>query len=181
MLKDWYVMQWLQGYSMTCLCKVETREKCWIHASNLVSGLEGGVRHVWLWRKPHKCKCDLRLLFMIVGTAWDILRLPTGAPNGSFPQNICCSGQVLLPGKFGKINMSLEGKCCSAIHNSGCQRGFGVYNSLYILFAFCLSLLPSLKGWMSPIGHTQLPMDHPPSHLRAEFCPMTTPKLGSNV
>ena len=107
-------------------------------------------------------------------------KFESGAPNGSVPQNICSSGQVFLAGKFGEINMSLEGKCCWAIHNSGCQRGFVVYNSLYILFF--LSLLPPLKGWMSPLGHTQLPMDSPPPppHRRAEFCPKTTPKLGSN-
>ena len=32
----------------------------------VVCGLGGGVGHVWLWRKPHKCKCDLRLLSMIL-------------------------------------------------------------------------------------------------------------------
>ena len=77
MLKDWYVMQLLQGYLMTCLCKVETREKFWIHASNLVCGLGGGAGHVWLWRNPHKCKCDPRLLSMIVVTKCEILLLLT--------------------------------------------------------------------------------------------------------
>ena len=32
----------------------------------VVCGLGEGVGHVWLWRKPHKCKCDLRLLSMIL-------------------------------------------------------------------------------------------------------------------
>ena len=42
------------------------------------------------------------------------------------PQNICSSGKFLLAGRFGKNNMSLEGKCCWEIGNSVCLRGFGV-------------------------------------------------------
>ena len=34
--------------------------------------------------------------------------------------------KFLLAGRFGKNNMSLEGKCCWEIGNSGCLRGFGV-------------------------------------------------------
>ena len=38
-------------------------------------------------------------------------RVNTGAANGSVPQNICSSGQVLLVGRCGRNDMSLEGKC----------------------------------------------------------------------
>ena len=38
-------------------------------------------------------------------------RVNTGAANGSVPQNICSSGQVLLAGRCGRNDMSLEGKC----------------------------------------------------------------------
>ena len=34
-----------------------------------------------------------------------------GAPNGSVSQIICSSGKFLLAGRFGKNDMSLEGKC----------------------------------------------------------------------
>ena len=90
MLNDWYVMQLLQSYLMTCLCKVENWEKFWIHPSKLVCGLGRGVGHVWLWRKPHKCKCDPRLLSMIVVTKYDILRLLT--PRGEHTD-----GQANIP------------------------------------------------------------------------------------
>ena len=43
----------------------------------VLCGLGGGVGHVWLWRKCHKCKCDPRLLSMILGNKCDILRLLT--------------------------------------------------------------------------------------------------------
>ena len=52
-----------------------------------------------------------------------------GAPNGSVPQNIFSSGNILLAGRFRKINMSLDGKCWWEIDISGCLRGFGVRNS----------------------------------------------------
>ena len=53
----------------------------------------------------------------------------TGAANGSVTQNICSSGNFLLAGRFGKINISLEGKSCWEKDNSGCLLGFGVQNS----------------------------------------------------
>ena len=59
----------------------------------------------------------------------------------------------MLARKFGKINMSLEGKCCWAIHNSGCQRGFGVYNSLYILFVYLSFLIEGVN-----VSHRPLPI-----------------------
>ena len=34
----------------------------------------------------------------------------SGAPNGSVSQIICSSGKFLLAGRFGKNDMSLEGK-----------------------------------------------------------------------
>ena len=77
-------------------------------------------------------------------------KFKSGAPNGSVPQNICFSGQVFLAGKFGEINMSLEGKCCWAIHNSGCQRGFVVYNSLYILFFISPSPIEGVNVSLRP-------------------------------
>ena len=80
-------------------------------------------------------------------------KFKSGAPNGSVPQNICSSGQVLLARKVRKINMSLEGKCCWAIHNSGCQRGFGVYNSLYILFVYLSFLIEGVN-----VSHRPLPI-----------------------
>ena len=77
-------------------------------------------------------------------------KFKSGAPNGSVPQNICSSGQVFLAGKFGEINMSLEGKCCWAIHNLGCQRGFVVYNSLYILFFISPSPIEGVNVSLRP-------------------------------
>ena len=50
----------------------------------------------------------------------------TGAPNGSVPQNVCSSGKFLLGGRFGQNIMSLEGKWCWKIGNSGCLRWFDV-------------------------------------------------------
>ena len=58
-----------------------------------------------------------------LGTPWSDC---IGAPNGSLPQNICSLGKSLLAGRFRKNNMSLEGKCCWDIDNSGCIRGFDV-------------------------------------------------------
>ena len=52
--------------------------------------------------------------------------IKTGALNGSVPQNICSSGNFLLAGRFGRNNMSPEGKSCSEIGNVGCLRGFHV-------------------------------------------------------
>ena len=53
-------------------------------------------------------------------------KVNTGAVNGSIPQNICSSGQVLLDGRCGRNNMSLERKCCWEKDNLGCLRGFDV-------------------------------------------------------
>ena len=39
-----------------------------------------------------------------------VSRVNTGVANGSVPQNICSSGQVLLAGRCGRNDMS-EGKC----------------------------------------------------------------------
>ena len=50
----------------------------------------------------------------------------TGTANGSVPQNICSSGNFSLVGRFGKINISLEGKSCWKKDNPGCLLGFGV-------------------------------------------------------
>ena len=50
----------------------------------------------------------------------------SGAPNGSFPQNICSSGKSLLAGRFGNNMCHLEGKCCCEINNSWSLRGFYV-------------------------------------------------------
>ena len=44
---------------------------------------------------------------------------------GFVRQNICYSGTFLLAGRFEKNSMSLEGKSCWEIDNSGCLRGFG--------------------------------------------------------
>ena len=55
-----------------------------------------------------------------------VSRVNTGAANGSVPQNICSSGQVLLAERCGRNDMSLEGKCCWEKDNLGCLRGFGV-------------------------------------------------------
>ena len=45
-------------------------------------------------------------------------RVDEGAPNGSVPQNISSSGKCLLAGSS-KIIVSLEGKSCWEIDNSG--------------------------------------------------------------
>ena len=60
-------------------------------------------------------------------------RVDEGAPNGSVPQNICSSGECLLAGSS-KIIVSLEGKPCWEIDNSGCLSGFWAQNSWYVLF-----------------------------------------------
>ena len=86
--------------------------------------------------------------------------------------SVCSTGQFLLAGRFGKNSMSLEGKCSWEIDNAGCLRGFDVWNSCCVLFV--RNICPH------PISYRLPP---PPSLLpngRAEFCPMTTPKLASN-
>ena len=60
-------------------------------------------------------------------------RVDEGAPNGSVSQNICSSGECLLAGSS-KIIVSLEGKPCWEIDNSGCLSGFWAQNSWYVLF-----------------------------------------------
>ena len=55
-------------------------------------------------------------------------------PNGSVPQNTCSSGKFFLAWRCGRKDMSLEGECCYEKENSGCLRGFDVYNSCYVLF-----------------------------------------------
>ena len=74
-----------------------------------------------------------------------------GAPNGSVPQNICSSGNILLAGRFRKINMSLDGKCWWEIDISGCLRGFGVRNSP-----------PPTHHMTTPITFRIPPPPHPP-------------------
>ena len=94
-------------------------------------------------------------------------------PIGSVPQNIYSSGQFLLAGRFVKNSLSLEGKCSWKIDNAAFLRGFDVWNSCYVLFV--RNLCPH------PISYRLSP---PPPLLpngRAEFCPMTTPKLASNI
>ena len=49
-----------------------------------------------------------------------------GALNGSVPRYICSSGNFLLARRFGRNNMSPEGKSCSEKGNLGCLRGFHV-------------------------------------------------------
>ena len=68
--------------------------------------------------------------------------------------------------------MSLEGKCSWEIDNAGCLRGLDVWNSCYVLFV--RNLCPH------PISYRLPPPPHLLPNLRAEFCPMTTPKLASN-
>ena len=48
------------------LYKVETRKKFWIHASNIVLGVRGGVWTCVNWKTPQKSKSVPRLLSMIV-------------------------------------------------------------------------------------------------------------------
>ena len=38
------------------LYKVETRKKFWIHASNIVCGVRGGVGPVWIGKRPRNAK-----------------------------------------------------------------------------------------------------------------------------
>ena len=73
-------------------------------------------------------------------------------------QWICSPKYLFLRPSFAgseiwKNNMSLEGKCCWAIHNLGCQRGFGVYNSLYILFVYLSFLIEGVN-----VSHRPLPI-----------------------
>ena len=60
-------------------------------------------------------------------------RVDKGAPNGSFPQNVVSSRKCLLVGSS-KIIVSLEGKSCWEIGNSGCLSGFFAQVSWYVLF-----------------------------------------------
>ena len=42
--------------SLPTLYKVETRKKFWIHASNIVCGVRGGVGTVWIEKRPRNAK-----------------------------------------------------------------------------------------------------------------------------
>ena len=59
----------------------------------------------------------------------------SGAPNGCVSQNICSSGKFLLVWRF---NLSLEGKFCWEIDNSGCLSRF--------FCAICEKLHPPTEG-----------------------------------
>ena len=59
-LNDMVSFQWNQFSLPTSLSKLK------LEKNYVVCGLGEEVGHVWLWRKPHKCKCDLRLLSMIL-------------------------------------------------------------------------------------------------------------------
>ena len=39
------------------LYKVQTRKNFWIHVSNIVCGVRGGVGHAWIWKCPRNEKC----------------------------------------------------------------------------------------------------------------------------
>ena len=54
-----------------------TYAKLKLETNSVFCGLGEGVGNVWLWTKPHKCKCDLRLVSMILVNKCDILRLLT--------------------------------------------------------------------------------------------------------
>ena len=58
----------------------------------------------------------------------DINKTPVDsrATNGFVAQNISYSGKFLLAGRYGKMNMSLEGTFYWEIGNSGCLKAFGV-------------------------------------------------------
>ena len=89
----------------------------------------------------------------------------SGAPNGSVPQNICSSGQVLLAGKFGKINVL--GSKVDLVYTLACM--FYLFISppphwrgecLPYAPPDCLCTPPpppssKLKGWILPCIHTQ--------------------------
>ena len=127
----------------------------------------------YLWKKsnqPHKTKKFSKLGLLR-------FRMSPGAPNRSVPRNICSSGNFLLAGRFGKIYMSFQGKCCWEMDNSGCRRSFGVQNNWHVPFLRNIyTPLSTLNSWISPLGHTHSysPL---PQYWRVEFCRMITPKL----
>ena len=65
------------------LYKVETRKKFWIHASNIVCGVRGGVGPVWIENAPekqkspktfvHDCSYDTSSRFLLNSLGWDNL------------------------------------------------------------------------------------------------------------
>ena len=92
----------------------------------------------------------------------------SGAPSGSVPKKSVLLANFCWLGNVGKNNLSLEGKCCWEMDNSGCLRGLDVFNRCYVLFFSNLSPL--------------LPCPPPPLTEGVNFalC-ITTPKLTSNV
>ena len=115
-----------------------------------------------------------------------------GAPNGSVPQNICSSGNILLAGRFRKINMSLDGKCWWEIDISGCLRGFGVRNSppptqgvkfrpLTTPITFRIPPLLSLKSWILPYDHTQTGHKQVSSNVSTNVCWETSQEVWLQV
>ena len=115
-------------------------------------------------------RCGLGEASSLISGGWG-----QGHPMDLFPKISVLQAKFCWLGNLEKL-MSLEVKCCWAIHNSGCHRGFGVYNSLYVLFVYlssphwrgeCLPYAPpdclctrpppppKLKGWILPCIHTQ--------------------------
>ena len=58
------------------------------------------------------------------GSSSPLYELFTGAPNGSFPQNVFSSSKFLPGREIWKQCHVLERTCCWEIVNSGCLRGF---------------------------------------------------------
>ena len=78
-------------------------------------------------------RCGLGEASSLISGGWG-----QGHPMDLFPKISVLQAKFCWLGNLEKL-MSLEVKCCWAIHNSGCHRGFGVYNSLYVLFVYLSS------------------------------------------
>ena len=80
------------------------------HESNCPSLRPGPVNPL-LHPRPKRIK-NRRVQNIRVRLDGAFWRTSAGAPNGSVPRNICSSANSSLAGRFGKNNLSLEGKCC---------------------------------------------------------------------
>ena len=113
----------------------------------------------------HKILSPIHYLLNIHGTLTrrsggtqrpNVSKYVTGHPMDLFVKISALQTNLCWLGDLEKNNMSLKGKCCWEIDNSGClrqldltmMRGFGVQNSCYLLFVrspFPLPPSPSLQ------------------------------------
>ena len=51
-----HLNKWGPVIPPSTLYKVQTRKKFWMHVSNIVCGVRGGVGHAWIWKCPRNAK-----------------------------------------------------------------------------------------------------------------------------